>query len=829
MSPNSETGVPTTLDLASQLQTRENDPNLPTAAVAVTTTVEIPLIVHTDAPDTNAISEENIERLEHLSSPGVGQDRICTPKKSFVPQNECTNESPSSHSSFLPTPTTNGTRHSRSPDYTSVGHRESPNTSTSALRESDDESSFFSATSSVMSSDLESGLPSPENLTFGAVGAEAEPRRDVFDESHDELVDHTSPRSYNSPSHHQDTLSNNRATRAAFTRHESTLPTIHRGKSKPRLVEEQSEITDFGEILHYQDRETRGRRTGRSKPSVGRSLRLQDKLFKVLEPIDDINKEKGFFPLDLLPVLLTEQTVSKELKKHLSLVCRPDEIADYAHTICSEKRISGFEDGGKPKIRTFRKIFATLVLIEKTEAILMFIKQNISDSDLPLVRSQQGPGLETSREPIRRFKCFREKHGWSQLHIRNFEDWQWTTLAPFFAKSDERKKVPHYLLQRRVILPFRSAIKQDEVGLEGGGGRVFKAEIHPDHHNFHDFFRCPRALASDECEDAADCICLFAIKCLHSQDKESFRKEVDMLKRFSNNAHPHLISLLATYEQNRSFFLIFPRAESDLQAYWKDKEPPSPSDMDGMRWIAEQCLGIAKGVLKIHSHDSSNSRLQLPDANGLVGNHGDIKPENVLWFRERDAQGRSGRGILKLSDFGLADFNTRRTASRRFHSNIFVTCNYRAPECDLPNQGGKGRQYDIWTLGCLYLEFVVWMIGGSPLLRKFEKARLSRDKGWYNIHTDTFFELVGDDESRPQNAVIKPSVTEFIQMLRSHERSTPFILDFLTLIENGLLVVKSQTPHRFNIQQAHAELHKIFEKCQSDPGYLQAQGHNTPS
>ena len=339
--------------------------------------------------------------------------------------------------------------------------------------------------------------------------------------------------------------------------------------------------------------------------------------------------------------------------------------------------------------------------------------------------------------------------------MRNFEDWQWTTLAPFFAKSEERKEVRHFPLQDRVILPFLSEGKRDDAEaiaeeLLGGGGRVFRATIHPEHHNFHAQLKCPRDSLFHDNGNPPQCTCLFAVKRLHSQDKENFKKEVDMLKKFSNNNHPHLISLLATYEQRRTFFLVFPRAEADLQAYWQKTAPPSPMDAETVRWVAQQCLGIANGVLKIHGYESSNSRLHPSKTHDRVfGHHGDIKPENVLWFADSASKGGTDRGTLKLSDFGLADFNIHRTVSRKPLSHFAVTRNYRAPECDLPNQGAKGRQYDMWTLGCLYLEFVTWLLGGWAMVEEFTNARMSVDSMWFDMQTDTFFQLEKDTETGP--------------------------------------------------------------------------------
>ncbi|KAK0648665.1 hypothetical protein B0T16DRAFT_491416 [Cercophora newfieldiana] len=664
------------------------------------------------------------------------------------------------------------------------------------------------------------GISSPAKITFGADGVEEfDHREGAIVESNDELVDQRLATTPTPIGRRRYPPSVDSVARAAFNRDDGPLPALHRELFRPRIPEESSEITDFGGELHYNDRKSRRRRSKRPKSTGTKSLQIR--LFEALEPTDDKTKDKGFFPLDLLPVLLTEQSVSEELERHLRDTCEPDEIAKCVRTICSEKRVDSFEDGAKPRTKTYRKIFATLVLIEKTPAIRKFIREGLTDLDLPLVRSTTGIGMRRSRVPGKELKCFQS--GWSPFQIRNFEDWQWTTLAPFFAKGEQRKDVHHYLLQDRVILPFLHDRKPEGVDPEllGGGGRVFKAGIHPDHHNFHAFFGCPRSTPSEDSDEIPECACAFAIKCLHSQDRASFKKEVDMLKRFSNNMHPHLISLLATYEQKKTFYLIFPCAEDDLQSYWKKTTPPSQTDIDGVCWVAEQCLGIAKGVLKIHEYESSNSRLH-PNMDRVVGHHGDIKPENVLWFRDTEGENQSSRGTLKLSDFGLADLTSSRTASRRFHSRMAVTCNYRAPECDLHNQGGKGRQYDMWTLGCLYLEFVTWLVGGNSLLEDFSKARLSVDPSWFNIETDSFFELRKEAGTAKEYAVVKKSVTKFIERLLADARCTPFVRDFLDLIQKGLLVVKNPNPRlndRLSIEQTHAKLTAMVFKCKTEQGY----------
>jgi serine/threonine protein kinase len=252
----------------------------------------------------------------------------------------------------------------------------------------------------------------------------------------------------------------------------------------------------------------------------------------------------------------------------------------------------------------------------------------------------------------------------------------------------------------------------------------------------------------------------FAIKRLFSPNKEDFKREVEMLKMFSNDSHRHLISLLATYEYLKVYYLIFPWADSDLNEYWSKIKPTPVMDFETIWWVANQCEGIADGLRKVHRYKTSNLSAQDVSRTKRYGRHGDLKPDNVLWFSGE------GGGILKISDFGLSEFSTVHSKSYKPRSRVATSAGYRPPECDI--EGGLiGQSYDIWTLGCLYLEFITWLLGGWELLQEFRMKRTKVDPKWYGIETDTFFELGKSSERNtmgPINARVKPAVTTVIKL-----------------------------------------------------------------
>ncbi|KAG4432451.1 hypothetical protein IFR05_012066 [Cadophora sp. M221] len=684
-----------------------------------------------------------------------------------------------------------------------------PESSNAARTQNDEDSEALdSSESELSSSSSENSFDSDPDQDY-EVGQTGEhfpngdgPFPDINDESG--LEDNTSPEAKASA-----------AVTAPFR--EGGIPSISKGT---RQLQAPSVVTDFGESLYGKFRKTRSRK---SSSSVGRRVdrprrpkkpdTLQVRLFKALVPTHDGRKE--FFPRKVLATIVTQQCVQEELSKHLSETHSEKKIAKYAREICGVE----YSENGVKKAACYRKIFVILVLIDKTPAIVKFLEMELSDRNLPLqlVDTPKKPGLKElrlSRDPERRLKCF--SRSWNQHHIRDFSNYQWTTISPFFAKGGH-KKVSHYPLQDNAILPFISAScesgrsKGRTVEFEGGFSRVIKVDIHPDHHNFDDTTNGGNSRS-------------FAVKCLHSRHKPQFDNEVQMLKRFSDPsvpAHKHLISLLATYRQFDTFFLIFHWADADLRNYWKDERPNPCMNRETVLWVAEQCKGIAEGVVAIHQYKTSKLQVQ-PEEGFSSGHHGDIKPENVLWFPGPSHE-QPGGGTLKLSDFGLAEISKHHTKSMQPKSNYATSLSYQAPEAEIEGTGAIGRSYDIWSLGCLYLEFITWLIGGWDLVTEFYFLRIPED--FVLGQDDTKFYMLKpvpiSERKWKRTAELKPAVSAFIKRLLTDTSCTPFLREFIEMVRDDLLVIKtdSQDRDRAESQEVFSRLSKMLQKCHNDVGY----------
>lgn len=160
--------------------------------------------------------------------------------------------------------------------------------------------------------------------------------------------------------------------------------------------------------------------------------------------------------------------------------------------------------------------------------------------------------------------------------------------------------------------------------------------------------------------------------------------------------------------------MIFPWSEGDLEQYWAYHPHPDPGDVDLVRWLSRQCLGIMEAVNVIHNprHLTTENRF---------GRHGDISAESILWFKSR-SNDPNDRGILVLSGLGLRAINSAESQWMQPNTGLKMTPSYRPPECDIKD-GKISRSYDIWALGCLYLELVCWLLRGNAGKDDFDQAR----------------------------------------------------------------------------------------------------------
>ncbi|KAI1473110.1 kinase-like domain-containing protein [Daldinia caldariorum] len=425
------------------------------------------------------------------------------------------------------------------------------------------------------------------------------------------------------------------------------------------------------------------------------------------------NNSTLFIPFDKLELAKNRGLVKQALQEDDA---PRDEISRWVESICTIQ-----PDGSE-----FFRIFAILVLCEKARSIGKFISQHIDDSYLPLPTverhennikiSQDNKGRQINRENLQ--YLFQDRKEWKQGSLDNFANYQWWTIAPFFYRPDN--VIPHYVLEASDVLPFTE--KKDhlepevesldpdvkEAVLQGGFGDVFIVKIHPSHYQFRN-------------QSFNDSSHLFALKRLKSKNYTDFKSEVDALRKHNYSIEEHLIPLLATIEKESEagkYYLLFPKANGDLRHFWKTQLVRNPDRVSMIRWVAEQCLGIARALSMLHQDQDTNKGEDYP----IYGRHGDIKASNILWFSKPGASGPSG-WCLVLSDFGLMRFHRAISISAQTASKLKKTLTYQAPEFDIT--GAKiSRKSDIWALGCTWNS----LLATSWDLRPWKKISLAAEE-----------------------------------------------------------------------------------------------------
>ncbi|KAK7709694.1 hypothetical protein SLS57_008599 [Botryosphaeria dothidea] len=141
-----------------------------------------------------------------------------------------------------------------------------------------------------------------------------------------------------------------------------------------------------------------------------------------------------------------------------------------------------------------------------------------------------------------------------------------------------------------------------------------------------------------------------------------------------------------------------------------------------------------------HSHFSRVTKAKVLQHIG-TGNwrHGDLKPDNILRFVDSTTAERS-LGTLKIADLGLAklhDVDTNLRAEPT--SQRCGTLKYEPPEALYPHRSPRSRRYDIWSMGCIILESIIWLLYGYDGLEVFNGEMIddpNRETIFYRVDSE---------------------------------------------------------------------------------------------
>jgi serine/threonine protein kinase len=296
----------------------------------------------------------------------------------------------------------------------------------------------------------------------------------------------------------------------------------------------------------------------------------------------------------------------------------------------------------------------------------------------------------------------------------------------------------------------------------------------------------------------------FALKIfkeLGSQTEIDFHNELTMLNTLSETSHPHITGHLASWTHRKKFYMLFPCAETNLGNFLRLQPHPELTNSN-VRWLLSQLKGLAEGVRHIHilgpaglGPDGLTADDPPPRKEGRSGFHHDLKPQNILVFAGDNLNGREpaiSEVSLKISDFGAARINVILSQSGLGRSNFSPQHSalvrgdpvYSAPDYTLEHK--TSRPYDIWSLGCVFLEVLLWTHGLSDSdLNDFDLERMRS----HNSRSTKFWHE--DDRGK---IILKRAVVERLKQLQDHCQDRGVFKHLVRLTAKMLTITPKDRP-----------------------------------
>ncbi|KAF8535324.1 hypothetical protein BDD12DRAFT_855891 [Trichophaea hybrida] len=448
--------------------------------------------------------------------------------------------------------------------------------------------------------------------------------------------------------------------------------------------------------------------------------------------------------------------------------CRP-EIGTCVDIITRDHELAG----------SAGRLFALLLSIGRPRLILSFIFRKKDDA---ILREDdlQDTTLETNYWPgVRTGKVHATSDAIARTIVNDFQNnrYQFSPLVldvKDYITLDKREVLP--------IIPLR-------VILGGLRGSVIAFKLYPDY----------QTLVPDKNAHFAR----KQIEIEYSELTEADRRtaaeaERDNLDKVSRLEHPHIIDVLKTYRHGSMLNFVFPLAKGNLWEFLRGQKDfekplthtvsPNPGSASSAKnllesKIWEDMIGIADALHHILTECKD-------DSYSYLGRHCDLKPANILVHN----------GTLKITDFGQAQFKikTDRGSSRITGHSGDQT--YLPPEYEL---GKFPIVYDVWSLGCILLEVLVYALEGPPGVRQLDKLRIE------NCNTNYFYEHDSDDGGKLRQ---KSGVREKIHGLK--QRASKFRnSQEESFIYNTIDTVNSTIETDFKVR---LEADKVRDKLRTD-------------
>ncbi|KAI1121969.1 hypothetical protein F5Y10DRAFT_255134 [Nemania abortiva] len=519
---------------------------------------------------------------------------------------------------------------------------------------------------------------------------------------------------------------------------------------------------------------------------------LSDRIIsQALEPSTFDTRPEKYCPQNKFEEFVTKEAISKHFENDL-----PDD-----------------KPGRRELVRWIydkaRKIFFIMVVsgftnIETLTALRRIRADGLTDECLPISKPRSDDGVTEIWESE------------SITQRDNFFDKQWRFIIPVFSKSQF-----HHDLQPETILPFEE-IDNGYIS-QGGFSHVRGFKVHPAH-QYPEYAH----VAIKEIQINGR----IRTKDSRNEVDKEWEKEARALEDINGLDHPHVIRCLAAIRRGRSRYFMFPLASSNLTEFWRETREQLPS-LSLIKDSIYQIYQLSDALYCLHnferrsskqSDDGSNSYPpvsltlegqpiveQAEEASTSNIRHGDLKPDNILRFLSGGNDSKSV-GKLKIADMGLAKHHLFLTQDRSVATETkYGTALYEPPEArDKDPKVARSRLYDIWSMGCIIFEFVIWLLYGYEMVDRLHKEL---EKGGFQ-----YFEHRQDGHGA--KARVHNVIRRWMQHIRTRDpecKTDSAIKDLLELVEKKLLIV-DLPPRRPSAVNGNIRAGPLFEQPDTNDG-----------
>ena len=216
----------------------------------------------------------------------------------------------------------------------------------------------------------------------------------------------------------------------------------------------------------------------------------------------------------------------------------------------------------------------------------------------------------------------------------------------------------------------------------------------------------------------------------------------------------------------------------NLRDFWQSNKKPQ---LNGslVSDVVKQIRGLACALDALHRYGGGGGSYR----------HGDIKPENILRVRKRSVVlPEIDVGVLKIADLGLAKHHNVGTEFRPQTSMRYTTYRYEPPEArpGVSTSLGRSRRQDIWSIGCVTLEFIIWLLYGTDALNEFNDNIVGEMK-----ESSPYFEITvrGNEKTAKVHTAVNDTMEALSWDQECKVRENTAIKDLLSIVKKRLLVV----------------------------------------